>query len=318
MGREAPVVASTEPADGALRSGEVAERSGLTVDALRYYERQGLLIGDVERTEAGHRIYRDVDFEWLAICRRLRGAGTSVGRLRAYADLVRAADGSDRARLAILREQRAGAADTARDIDEALDLLDRKIAAYERALDGTPATSADPADAPTRAAAPGLFGEIDPARGLVTMRRAIPSDAASVWAMFTVPEHLGHWLGRVTDGAPGPGADFSLWHDEDTRSTHTVTVWEPVRRLDLTWDFPEEGRSTVSVELSDATEGADDDATLLTLRHDGVADAASYAAGWHRHLDYLIAYHAGAELPPGLFWDGHADIVARYASTARD
>ncbi|WP_208630234.1 MerR family DNA-binding transcriptional regulator, partial [Amycolatopsis kentuckyensis] len=37
--------------------GEVAERTGLSVHALRFYEREGLLVGPVPRTVGGRRRY---------------------------------------------------------------------------------------------------------------------------------------------------------------------------------------------------------------------------------------------------------------------
>lgn len=44
----------TEPAG--LRSGEVAERAGVNIQTLRYYERRGLLVEPV-RSVGGHRLY---------------------------------------------------------------------------------------------------------------------------------------------------------------------------------------------------------------------------------------------------------------------
>lgn len=303
--------------DADPKIGDVAQHSGLTVDALRYYERQGLFVGSVERNTAGHRVYRDVDFDWLAICKRLRHAGVSVTSLRRYADLVRAGSGNERERLAVLRDERASAYDAAREIDEALELLDRKITDYEVPAEAHgPSPEEFAAASPSRAGQPDgrLLGEVDPARGIVTLRRAIPADATAVWRVLTDPEHLGHWLGRVADGAPGPGATFTIWHDEETQSTHEVLTWEPDRALRYSWYLPDEGPSTVAFDLSDGADGA----TLLTLVHSDVADAARYAAGWHRHLDYLVADLTGTTLPPGHFWDGYEDLVARYATTARE
>jgi DNA-binding transcriptional MerR regulator len=45
--------------------GEVADRTGMSVHALRYYERLGLLAVDVARTSSGHRRYCDADVEWI-------------------------------------------------------------------------------------------------------------------------------------------------------------------------------------------------------------------------------------------------------------
>ena len=43
-------------ARGGLRSGEVAERAGVNIQTLRYYERRGLLVEPV-RSAGGHRLY---------------------------------------------------------------------------------------------------------------------------------------------------------------------------------------------------------------------------------------------------------------------
>lgn len=46
-----------------LSIGEVAQRTGMSVHALRYYERNGLLAVDVPRTGSGHRRYLAEDVE---------------------------------------------------------------------------------------------------------------------------------------------------------------------------------------------------------------------------------------------------------------
>lgn len=55
--------------------GEVADRTGLSVHALRYYEREDLLIGPVRRTAGGRRAYSPVDVDWLRILVKLRESG---------------------------------------------------------------------------------------------------------------------------------------------------------------------------------------------------------------------------------------------------
>jgi DNA-binding transcriptional MerR regulator len=54
----------TDPAKG-LTIGQVAERTGLSVHALRFYEREGLLASEVGRTPDGRRVYDEDDLEWL-------------------------------------------------------------------------------------------------------------------------------------------------------------------------------------------------------------------------------------------------------------
>jgi uncharacterized protein YndB with AHSA1/START domain len=154
---------------------------------------------------------------------------------------------------------------------------------------------------------PPLLGEANLERGSVALELAVPSTPDEVWTALTEPDHLSHWLGRA-EGQPSREARFALWHDDTTRSTHTVTRWQPGWLLAMTWDLPDEGTSSVSFGLA-----AREDRTLVALEHDGLTAPAGYAAGWHRHLEYLAAHLDGADLPLDEFWDGYDDLLARYA-----
>ena len=85
----------------AYTPGEVAARFGLTLDTLRYYEREGLLT-EVERSPSGHRRYRASDVELLDLVRCLRDTDMPIARLREFAELVRAGDQTIPARLEVL------------------------------------------------------------------------------------------------------------------------------------------------------------------------------------------------------------------------
>jgi DNA-binding transcriptional MerR regulator len=50
------VTAGRGPEQAGLRSGEVAERAGVNIQTLRYYERRGLLAAP-RRSNGGHRLY---------------------------------------------------------------------------------------------------------------------------------------------------------------------------------------------------------------------------------------------------------------------
>ncbi|MDF2583980.1 MAG: MerR family transcriptional regulator [Mycobacterium sp.] len=92
------VDADAEP----LSIGEVAERTGLSVHALRFYEREGLLVGPVRRTTGGRRQYAAVDVDWLHICVKLRESGMPLADLRQFAALVRQGPGNEAERLELL------------------------------------------------------------------------------------------------------------------------------------------------------------------------------------------------------------------------
>jgi DNA-binding transcriptional MerR regulator len=68
--------------------GEVAQRTGLSLDTLRYYERIGLL-DDIDRTSGGRRQYSDDDLGWLGILRCLRETGMPIQRMLQFAELCR-------------------------------------------------------------------------------------------------------------------------------------------------------------------------------------------------------------------------------------
>lgn len=64
-----------------LAIGEVAKRAGVTVDALRYYEHEGLL-PIPERTTAGHRRYTESVLLQVEIITTLRSVGASISQIR--------------------------------------------------------------------------------------------------------------------------------------------------------------------------------------------------------------------------------------------
>jgi len=66
--------------DDLLPVGEVARRAGLAASALRYYERQGLVVG--ERTSGGQRRYPRSVLRRLAFIRAAQNVGLSLAEIR--------------------------------------------------------------------------------------------------------------------------------------------------------------------------------------------------------------------------------------------
>lgn len=64
-----------------MQIGIVAKKIGLSVDAIRFYERNGL-IPSPPRTEGGFRRYGDNDIETLAFVRRVQGLGFKLSEIR--------------------------------------------------------------------------------------------------------------------------------------------------------------------------------------------------------------------------------------------
>ncbi|MEY9964947.1 DNA-binding transcriptional MerR regulator [Streptacidiphilus sp. MAP12-16] len=87
-----------------LTPAETVERSGFSLDTLRYYERIGLLT-DVGRSPSGHRRFTAEDLQWLGILRCLRDTGMPIAEMRRYADLARCGDPKSLAeRIALLEK----------------------------------------------------------------------------------------------------------------------------------------------------------------------------------------------------------------------
>ncbi|MET8145948.1 MerR family transcriptional regulator [Sphaerisporangium sp. NPDC005288] len=117
-----------------LSIGEVAKRIGLSVHALRLYEREGLLAGEVRRDDRGRRVYSDWDVEWLANCVKFRASGMPLATIGRLAELVRAGSGNEAERLELLRAHRLRVAEQLARLHDCLDLIDTKVASYEKHL----------------------------------------------------------------------------------------------------------------------------------------------------------------------------------------
>lgn len=114
-----------------LSIGQVADRTGLSVHALRLYEREGLLAGPVRRRTNGHRVYSEWDVEWLLYCTRFRASGMPLATLRRFAELVRDGPGNEDERLALLRRHRQVVLDRIAELTACLDVITYKVEVYE-------------------------------------------------------------------------------------------------------------------------------------------------------------------------------------------
>ncbi|HXV92537.1 MAG TPA: MerR family transcriptional regulator [Pseudonocardia sp.] len=108
--------------------GDAARATGLTLDTLRYYEREGL-IGPIARSSAGRRRYTRDDVTWIGIVTCLRDAGLGIDELRRFTDLLRT-EHDARDRVAFLRRRHAELQDRIRRTQAALRVLEEKIDYY--------------------------------------------------------------------------------------------------------------------------------------------------------------------------------------------
>src|SRR5215831_5969567 len=69
-----------------MQIGVVAKKIGLSVDAIRFYERNSLL-PRAARTQGGFRQYGESDVETLAFIRRVQGLGFKLSEIRSLLNL---------------------------------------------------------------------------------------------------------------------------------------------------------------------------------------------------------------------------------------
>jgi DNA-binding transcriptional MerR regulator len=105
-----------------------ADHTGVSIDTLRYYEREGL-IGPIRRSVGGRREYTEEDLFWIGLVTCFREAGLGIADLRGFVAILRA-EHPPQDRVAFLRERRAALEQRAAALYRAMEVLDEKIAYY--------------------------------------------------------------------------------------------------------------------------------------------------------------------------------------------
>ncbi len=153
----------------------------------------------------------------------------------------------------------------------------------------------------------------------LTIRRLLPGPIERVWAYLTDGELRRQWL-AAGEMKLELGASFELvWRNDELtepagrrpagfpdehRMQSRITELEPPHRLGFSWG--ESGGVLFELE----TRGDD---VLLTLIHRRLPDRPTMlmvGAGWHAHLDILLARASGSEPQP--FWDAWSRLRQEY------
>jgi uncharacterized protein YndB with AHSA1/START domain len=150
----------------------------------------------------------------------------------------------------------------------------------------------------------------DADRLAVRFERRYPATPDEVWGAVTEPERIGRWLAPV---ALLGESHYRIDFGDGQETTGTIEVCEAPRALVVTWDFPGEPPSRVSVEIS-----PDGDGALLVLDHTRLPQnqGAGYGAGWEAHLAGLEAQLTGTAGPD---WDERfTALLPAYRAAAED
>ena len=164
---------------------------------------------------------------------------------------------------------------------------------------------------------PGDYADVI-AAGSVRIERLLPGPVERIWKWLTDGELRRQWLAagdmRLEVGAPfelvwrndeltdPPGHRPEGFAEEHRMQSRLLDVDAP-RRLAFTW-----GDGDVVFELEPRGERV-----LLRVLHRGISDRSNMlmiGAGWHMHLDILVARVSGEA--PTSFWDGWTRLRGEY------
>ena len=165
---------------------------------------------------------------------------------------------------------------------------------------------------------PDAYGELI-APTTLKIQRLLPGPIERIWAYLTDSELRRKWM-AAGDMEMKAGAPFELvWRNDELtdppgerpagfggehRMQSRITEFDPPRKLSITWN----STGDVTFELEPKGKGV-----LLTVIHRRFPDRAmllKHMAGWHMHLDVLVARASGEE--PAPFWDGWSGLMKEY------
>ncbi|EFV11919.1 hypothetical protein HMPREF9336_03253 [Segniliparus rugosus ATCC BAA-974] len=112
-----------------LTIGEVASETGLSVDSLRWFEREGLF-PTIRRNAGGQRRFSESDVERIVLMLRLRRTGMPVRDMRRFIELLQGGEETHAERLRLLLAQRARILAEQERLAEDLAVVELKVAYY--------------------------------------------------------------------------------------------------------------------------------------------------------------------------------------------
>lgn len=115
-----------------LSISEAAEATGLSTHTLRYYERAGLMLDEVERAPSTHRRYSEADVGWVGFLTKLRATSMPIAQVREYVELVRAGEATTAHRLELLQRHRIAVQAQLDEVSRSLAAIDAKITLYQQ------------------------------------------------------------------------------------------------------------------------------------------------------------------------------------------
>lgn len=110
--------------------GTFSKMVNISIDTLRYYEKQGLIIP--KRSPNNRRSYSDNDIKWINFIKRLKKTGMPIKNIRLYAALRYAGNSTIDDRLQLLNQQMFRLQEEQGEIQSHINFLNQKIETYHQ------------------------------------------------------------------------------------------------------------------------------------------------------------------------------------------
>lgn len=113
---------------------QAAEKMGVSVPTLRYYDKEGLL-PFVERKPNGTRVFKNEDFKWLDIITCMKSSGLSIKDIRKYIDLCQTGDSTLNERMEIFLGRKEAVQKQMKELNKVMETIDHKLWYYDTAIE---------------------------------------------------------------------------------------------------------------------------------------------------------------------------------------
>lgn len=114
--------------------GEISKLFGISVSALRYYDKNGLL-PSIKRTKGNIRVFTEKDLEWLHMIECLKNTGMQLKDIKTFFEWCMEGDSTIEKRYNMFLERKADTEKQIALLQKSLDLINFKCEYYRKAME---------------------------------------------------------------------------------------------------------------------------------------------------------------------------------------
>ncbi|EJE1239580.1 MerR family transcriptional regulator [Listeria monocytogenes] len=111
---------------------DFATKTGLSIDTLRYYEEEELLIP--ARNEKNYRVYTEEDYCWVQLLLKMKQTGRTITNIKNFAALQKQGDKTLPNRIQILDNHMENLYEQQKDLAETISFVAKKVDGYREKL----------------------------------------------------------------------------------------------------------------------------------------------------------------------------------------